>query len=83
MSDLRDSGDIEGAADVIVLLHREARRKPTPENKHWAQAEIAKNKNGATCTVDLFFDGAHQRFASWTGGPPPKGSGGGKGGGLN
>ncbi len=70
LSDLRDSGDIEGAGDVVALLHREARRKLTESNKHWAQLEVAKNKNGATCTVNLFFDGKHQRFASWEGAPP-------------
>lgn len=86
LSDLRDSGDIEAAAHVIALLHREARRKPTPDNKHWAQCEIAKNKNGPTCTVNLFFDGAHQRFGNWDGPVPSMSSGrgsGGGGGGLN
>lgn len=67
---LRDSGDIEGAADVIGLLHREAQRKKTDENKHWAQLHLAKQKNGPTCTVDLYFDGKHQRFSSWEGPPP-------------
>lgn len=67
---LRDSGDIEGAADTIALLHREAMRKKTEENKHWAQLHIAKQKNGPTCTVNLFFDGAHQRFGDWSGPPP-------------
>jgi replicative DNA helicase len=60
---LRDSGGIEEAADVIGLLWREARAKQeTPENKHRAQIEFTKNKNGRTGTVPLFFDGATQRF---------------------
>lgn len=75
LADLRDSGDIEAAAHVVALLYREARRKPTQENKHWAQCEIAKNKNGPTTTVNLFFDGARQRFANWAG-PVPRSSGG-------
>lgn len=86
MSDLRDSGDIEAAADVVVLLHREAKRKPTEENKHWMQAEVAKNKNGPTGTVNLYFDGAHQRIASWAGPVPRSGAGvrgGGGSGGMN
>lgn len=78
LSDLRDSGDIEAAAHVVALLYREARRKATPDNKHWAQAELAKNKNGPTCTVNLFFDGAHQRFGNWDG-PVPSSHGGGRG----
>jgi replicative DNA helicase len=65
MSDLRDSGDIEGAADLIGLLYREFRYKPKPENKHLAELEIVKHKNGPTDTVRLWFDGATQRFGDW------------------
>jgi replicative DNA helicase len=59
---LAEGGGIEQAADIIGLLWRQARRKPTPENKHKAQIEFVKNKNGPTDTVQLFFDGATQRF---------------------
>ena len=59
---LSESGGIEQAADIIGLLWREARRKPKPDNKHTAQIEFAKNKNGPTDTVHLWFDGATQRF---------------------
>lgn len=74
MSDLRDSGDIEGAADLIGLLHREYKRNPTEANKHHAELHVVKHKNGATGVVDLFFDGAFQRFADWDGPPPQRGS---------
>lgn len=59
---LAESGGIEQAADIIGLLWREARRNPKPENKHLAQVEFVKNKNGPTDTVRLYFDGATQRF---------------------
>jgi replicative DNA helicase len=59
---LAESGAIEQAADIIGLLYREARRNPKPDNQHRAQVEFAKNKNGATCTVRLYFDGRTQRF---------------------
>lgn len=59
---LRESGGIEEAADIVALLWREARAKPRHDNKHDAQLELAKNKNGATDTVRLWFDGATQRF---------------------
>jgi replicative DNA helicase len=59
---LAESGAIEQAADIIGLLYREARRNPKPDNQHRAQVEFAKNKNGATCTVQLYFDGRTQRF---------------------
>lgn len=62
---LKESGGIEEAADIVGLLWREARRKPTADNKHRAQVEFAKHKNGATDTVRLHFDGATQRFGDW------------------
>jgi len=67
MGDLRDSGDIEGAADTIGLLYREYMRKPTDENQHWAEMHLCKQKNGPTATINLFFDGAYQRFGDWVG----------------
>lgn len=79
MSDLRDSGDIEGAADLIGLLHREHKRKPTEANKHWAQLHIVKHKNGATDTLNLHFDGALQRFTDWSGPVPFTSAGGSSG----
>lgn len=70
MADLRDSGDIEGAARVIAMLHRQFVRKPTAENKHWAQLHVCKQSNGPTATLDLHFDGALQRFGNWDGPRP-------------
>jgi replicative DNA helicase len=63
---LAESGAIEQAADVIGLLWRESRRNPKPDNAHKAQMEFAKNKNGATDTVHLWFDGRTQRFGDLT-----------------
>lgn len=73
MSDLRDSGDIEGAADLIGLLHREFMRNPTEANKHHAELHVVKHKNGATGVVNLYFDGAFQRFGNWEGPAPARG----------
>lgn len=70
MSDLRDSGDIEGAADLIGMLYREYMRKPTQENKHFAELHVCKQKNGPTDTVRMYFDGAFQRFGNWQGPSP-------------
>ena len=70
MSDLRDSGDIEAAARWIGMLHREWMRKPTPDNKHWAQLHVCKQSNGPTDTLNLYFDGALQRFGNWEGATP-------------
>ena len=73
LSDLRDSGDIEGAADLVGLLHREFRRKPRDEYRHWAQMHVAKNKFGPTDTINLWFDGETQRFGNWEGPAPSRG----------
>ena len=61
MDHLRESGGIEEAADVIGLLFRPARVDPKRDESD-AQIELVKNKNGRTCTVRLYFDGALQRF---------------------
>jgi replicative DNA helicase len=60
-SDLRDSGNLEQDADVIILLHREAvyhRGDPmwaenNPERLHEAQVIIAKQRNGAVDVIQL------------------------------
>jgi len=70
MSDLRDSGDIEAAARWIGMLYREWMRKPSDDNKHWAQLHVCKQSNGPTATLDLYFDGAMQRFGNWEGPAP-------------
>jgi replicative DNA helicase len=69
---LRDSGDIEGAADLIGMLYRECMRKPkTAENAHLAELHVCKQKNGPTDTLRLWFDGATQRFGNWGDHGPP------------
>lgn len=65
MSDLRDSGAIEAAADLIAMLYRDAVRNPTLENKQHAQLEIVAQRNGPAGTVHLQFIGEHQRFKDW------------------
>lgn len=71
MSDLRESGDIEGAADFIGLLYREWMRKPSDENRHFAELNVCKQKNGPTDTVRMYFDGRYQFFGDWDG-PRPR-----------
>lgn len=66
MADLRDSGDIEGCADVIMLLSRPYLRNHKEADKHLVEAHIVKHKNGPTAQLKFFFDGARQRFADWS-----------------
>ena len=72
MTDLRDSGAIEAAADIIAMLYREVAH-PLGEKgemwKHHAQMEVVQ-RNGAPGTVDLWFSGEYQQFKDWAGARP-------------
>lgn len=74
MTDLRDSGAIEAAADVIGMLYREFAH-PLGERgelwKHHAQLELVQ-RNGAPGAVDLWFSGEFQQYRDWSGPPPSR-----------
>ena len=56
MSSLRESGQIEQDADVILLLY-----PADPDNNASGRVlKVAKNKEGERFTIDLAFDGATQ-----------------------
>lgn len=59
MSDLRESGQIEQDADIIMLLFLEEPQRP---DKSRRVLKIGKNKDGERGKFFLVFDGAHQRF---------------------
>lgn len=48
LSDLRESGEIEQAADVVILLHR-----PEPDQPEVGQMYVAKARNGSLGPVDV------------------------------
>ena len=76
-SDLRDSGQIEQDADVIVMLSRKqsdvdkGRDADLEKNQKWNSAlmgmkslitfDVVKNRHGATGAFDQVFDGAYSR----------------------
>ncbi|MBT9259475.1 MAG: replicative DNA helicase [Clostridiales bacterium] len=55
LSDLRDSGGIEAAADVVLLLHRPGFHDPAA-NHHQLDVYVEKNRDGATGKISLFAD---------------------------
>lgn len=74
MSDLRDSGEIEQDADVILFIKRPVMSNPDlgPEWQHYARLSIAKNRQGRCGYLDLTYVGEQTRFASWHGPAPVK-----------
>jgi replicative DNA helicase len=53
LSDLRESGDIEQDADVVLLLYREDYYFPETENQGIAEVIISKQREGPTGTIKL------------------------------
>ncbi len=83
LSDLRESGSIEQDADVVMFLFR-PEYYASAENRHELEGKaeliVAKQRNGPTGVVNLYFHKAHTRFESVMpsahGGPAPEGNGG-------
>lgn len=61
VSDLRESGSIEQDADNVILLHRPDAYDVNDE-PGIAYADVAKQRNGETDRVKLFYRKAHTRF---------------------
>ncbi|MBQ9543838.1 MAG: replicative DNA helicase [Clostridia bacterium] len=63
LSDLRDSGNIEQDADVVLMLYREGYyNEDDPEAKNRADCLVAKNRHGETGTVHLAWECQYTRF---------------------
>jgi len=55
LSDLRESGEIEQTADLVIFIHREDYYNPAAENGNEADIIIAKHRNGPTGSIKLVF----------------------------
>ncbi len=72
MSDLRDCGEIEQDADIILFINRPIHAKPDlgPEWLQYACIGIAKNRSGPTSRIDLRYQGQYVLFTDWDGDKP-------------
>lgn len=72
LTDLRESGDIEQDADVVLFIHRPEMDNPNCDAKfkNYAQLFVAKNRQGRCGDVHLHYAGENTRFTSWGGEPP-------------
>jgi len=65
LSDLRDSGEIEQDADMVIFLYRDEYYNPdTTQYPNQAEAIIAKHRHGKTGMARLRFDGDYMRFTN-------------------
>jgi replicative DNA helicase len=71
LADLRESGQIEQDADIVVMLHRPKKGlkdKDTGESLDDGSVEliVAKQRNGPVGTVNLQFEAEYTRFNNVT-----------------
>ena len=67
MSDLRESGEIEQDADIILFIFREEVYNQNTPNQGIAEIICRKNRNGSTGSIDTIFDGSTTRFFDFNG----------------
>ncbi len=64
MSDIRDSGQIEQDADVILFLYRDEVYNEDSEKKGIAEVNVAKQRNGPTGTIELVWLDSLTKFTN-------------------
>lgn len=60
-SDLRQSGAIEQAADLILMLYRDAVYNPDSADKNIMEINIVKHRNGELGSIKAFYEGKYTR----------------------
>lgn len=64
LADLRESGEIENSADVIMFIYRDEYYNPDTDKKKIASIIVAKHRGGPVGDVDLFFDASLTKFSA-------------------
>jgi replicative DNA helicase len=68
LSDLRESGNVEQDADLVIFIYREEYYEPeASERPGEADLFIAKHRNGAVGKVTLTFQGEYPKFMNYAG----------------
>lgn len=67
LADIRESGQIEQDADIVMFLYRPEyyKKNPSPEEAGLVEVIVAKNRQGACGTVRLRFDKNTTGFYPW------------------
>ncbi|MBB3004400.1 replicative DNA helicase [Paraburkholderia tropica] len=63
LSDLRDSGEIEQDADIVLFLYRDEVYNPNTRDRGIGEIHIAKQRNGPTGTIGAAYIGERTMFA--------------------
>jgi len=64
LSDLRESGEIEQTADLVLFIHREGYYNPQSDRGNVAEIIVAKQRNGPVGTIELVFRKEIAKFHS-------------------
>ncbi|MFO7951332.1 MAG: replicative DNA helicase [Bacillota bacterium] len=64
LSDLMESGGIEANADLVMFIYREAYYNKDSDKGNIAEINIAKQRNGPTGLVELYFLDRYTKFAN-------------------
>jgi replicative DNA helicase len=74
LSDLKDSGDIEQDADVVIFIDRpyHTNNDLGQQWEHYAELIVAKHRNGATGSINARYVGGNVQFLNWDGAKPEK-----------
>lgn len=63
LGDLKSTGSLEEDADIILLGHRDYEYTKNEEDMHHAEWELAKNKQGATTNMEMYWIGKTVTFS--------------------
>ncbi|HYY54970.1 MAG TPA: DnaB-like helicase C-terminal domain-containing protein, partial [Candidatus Dormibacteraeota bacterium] len=69
LSDLRDSGQIEADADVVIFLWKRDRARAGEPINPILDVRVAKHRHGPTGDFQLYFDYEYTRFRELTTSP--------------